>query len=105
MLENVFDATKINWQNELFNEGIGHDGEAVAYITVMVGDDCLELTIRGDGHHATTAVVSVTDVVTDFEYWIDGMDSGFDELFVGGFDAFEQSFNDAVLDLEYALID
>lgn len=106
MFENVFDATKINWQNELFNEGIGHeDGTAVAYITAMVGDDCLELTIRGDGHHASTAVVKVTDTVTGFKYWLDGMDSGFDGLFVGGFDVFEQAFNDAVLDLEYFLID
>ena len=105
MLENVFDATKINWQNELFNEGIGHGGGAVAYITAMVGDDCLELTIRGDGHHASTAVVKVTDTVTGFKYWLDGMDSGFDGLFVGGFDVFEQAFIDAVLDLEYFLID
>lgn len=50
MFENVFDASKINWQNELFNEGIGHGGGAVAYITAMVGDDRLELTIRGEGH-------------------------------------------------------
>lgn len=105
MFENVFDATKINWQNELFNEGIGHGGGAVAYITAMVGDDCLELTIRGDGHHASTAVVKVTDAVTGFRYWLDGIDSGFDGLFVGGFDVFEQAFNDAVLDLEYFLID
>lgn len=105
MLENVFDASKINWQNELFNEGIGHGGGAVAYITAMVGDGCLGLTIRGDGHHASTAVVKVTDTVTGFKYWLDGMDSGFDGLFVGGFDVFEQAFNDAVLDLEYFLID
>ena len=105
MFENVFNASKINWQNELFNEGIGHGGGAVAYITAMVGDDCLELTIRGDDHHASTAVVKVTDTVTGFRYWLDGMDSGFDGLFVGGFDVFEQAFNNAVLDLEYFLID
>lgn len=106
MLENVFDASKINWQNELFNEGIGHeDGTAVAYITAMVGDDRLELTIRGDGHYASTAVVTVTDTITGFKYRTDGMDSGFDAMFVGGFDMFEQSFNNAVLDLEYDLTD
>lgn len=105
MFKDVFDGSKINWQNELFNEGIGHGGGAVAYITAMVGDDHLELTIRGDGHHASTAVVKITDTVTGFKYWLDGMDSGFDGLFVGGFDVFEQTFNDAVLDLEYFLID
>lgn len=50
-------------------------------------------------------MVKVTDTVTGFKYWLDGMDSGFDGLFVGGFDVFEQAFNDAVLDLEYFLID
>ena len=50
-------------------------------------------------------MVTATDTVTGFKYWLDGMGSGFDELFVGGFDVFEQAFNDAVLDLEYFLID
>ena len=34
-------------------------------------------------------MVTATDTVTGFKYWLDGMGSGFDELFVGGFDVFD----------------
>ena len=41
-------------------------------------------------------LVGVTGVVTDREYWIMDRDHGFGQIFVGGFEAFEQQFNDAV---------
>lgn len=107
MFENIFDGSKVDWEVELNTEDLPYeDGEAVAYITAMVGDDCLELTIRGNGDedYAVTAEVLVTDVVTDREYWITDRDHGFDEMFVGGFDVFEQQFNDAVYNARCAMI-
>lgn len=107
MFKDVFDGSKVDWGVELNTEDLPYeDGEAVAYITAMVCDDCLELTIRGNGDedYAVTAEVLVTDVVTNYEYWITDRDHGFDEMFVGGFGLFERQFNDAVYNARCAMM-